>query len=59
MLKIVLSLEEREGQESDFSMEEKTKQVDKHREDTRPPTHLHFKVMIPGIKTNTFNYSVR
>lgn len=55
MLKIVLSLEEREGQESDFSMEEKTKQVDKHREDTRPPTHLHFKVMIPGIKTNTFN----
>lgn len=56
---LFLSLEKREGQDADFSMEERIKQAEKHQKDTRPPTHSYFKVLIPGIKSNTFSHSVR
>lgn len=43
-----------------LSKEQITKQeADKHQEDTRPPTHSYFKVLIPHVKSNTSNQSGR
>ena len=43
-----------------LSKEQITKQqADTHQEDTRPPTHSYFKVLVPHVKSNTFNHSGR